>query len=71
MAQEGCGEGSSHQLRGEGQVLLEGAVRPCPARPCFCRSPRLGGSRRHRVLLRGGVAAPMPRGGGAAPCRAR
>lgn len=75
MPHEGCGEGC-RQLWGpcsteRGQVLLEGrAMGPHAALPCFCRSPRLGISCWHWVLLRWGVAVPMPRDGKAAPGRA-
>lgn len=67
---EGCRQqwGCALQM---GQVLLEGmAMGPHAALPCSRRSPRLGVSCWHRVLLRWGVAVPMPQDGGAAPGRA-
>lgn len=67
MAQEGCGEDCGQQ---QDQVLLRRGPQPHTALPCFSRSPRLGLSCCHQVLLRQGVAVPIPWDGGAALGRA-
>lgn len=65
MAWEGCGEDCGWQ---QDQVLLR--REPRTALPCFSRSPRLGLSCCHQVLLRQGVSVPILWDGGAALGRA-